>query len=375
MRALLPLFALAGIIALPATLAQTPAEKPTAADASTKQRSIEPRETAIVRLKAADVRVLAKSLSEILSMEPTPSCGSFKVIADPETNTLVMTGSADALAKARNIIKELDRAEAKPRQTETIRLKNARAKDMADLLRQIASQQLPSESQPGITMDDRTATLVITAEPAALATLKAMAATFDVADVRPQYSDATPTQARVTVYQIDVPLNQSGSLSSTALTTNTHDEASFMKELSKYGRTQHLHTLDQSIDLAARPTLAIDSMIPIADSTIAKDGAATPQIGYHSVGCKVEFEALRLSPTPASSVAAIRVEISALRDSGIELSPTTRAPITQKIKQTFNGPWTSGTPIVLVSLESSPAKETATAYITRIELTKPAVRG
>lgn len=375
MRALLPLFALAGIIALPATLAQTPAEKPTAADASTKQRSIEPRETAIVRLKAADVRVLAKSLSEILSMEPTPSCGSFKVIADPETNTLVMTGSADALAKARNITKELDRAEVKPRQTETIRLKNARAKDLADLLRQVASQQLPSESQPGITMDDRTATLVITAEPAALATLKAMVATFDIADARSSRTESGHTQARVSVYEVDVPSQRTIEVSSVALASKATDDKAFLEHLAQFGTAKHIFSLDQGIDLDAGQETRMGSSIPITSGSVSQGGARTSTVQYQDVGCGVEFARHKSRDGSGQSDIRINVEISTHGDSSINLTPDDKAPVLHRIKQSFGGSIQDGRPIILVSLESSAVKETATAYITRIELTNMAAGG
>ncbi len=375
MRALLPLIALAGIIALPATLAQTPEEKPSAVDASTKQRSIEPRETAIVRLRTVDVRGMAKSLSEVFSMEPTPACGPFKVIADGETNTLVMTGSADALARARTIVKELDRAEAKPRQTETIRLKNARAKDIEHLLRQVASQQLPSESQPGITVDDRTATLVITAEPAALVTLKAMVATFDVADARSSGTDTGHTQARVTVYEVDVPTQRSIEVSSVALASKATDDKAFLEHLAQLGSAKHLFSLDQGIDLDAGQETRMGSSIPIPSGMVSQGGAKTTTVQYQDVGCGVEFARHKSRDGSGQSDIRINVEISTHDDSSINLTPDNKAAMLHRIKQSFGGSIQDGRPIILVSLESSPVKQTATAYITRIEFSNMAAGG
>lgn len=375
MRALLPLLALAGIIALPATLAQTPVDKPAVVDAPTKPRVVESRETAIVRLKIADVRGMAKSLSEVFSMEPPTPCGPFKVIADAETNTLVMTGSADALAKARTIIKELDHAEVKQRQTETIRLKNARAKDMADLLRQIASQQLPTESQPGITVDDRTATLVVTAEPAALATLKAMIATFDVADARPQSNDSGHTQARVTVFEVDVPLQRTIEVSSAALAGKASNDSGFLEHLAKLGTTKHLYTLDQGIDLDSGQEIRLGASVPIPTSSATKGGTSTTTVQYQDIGCGVEFARHKARDGSGQGDLRINVEISTHSDSSVNISPESKAPLLHRIRQSFGGGYLEGQPIILVSLESSPAKETATAYITRIELTKSAARG
>ncbi|MEK6644769.1 MAG: secretin N-terminal domain-containing protein [Planctomycetota bacterium] len=377
MRALFPLIALVGVIALPATLAQEQTTKESVAPIVHRQPN-EPRQSAIVRLTHAEAYRMSKAFAEVFSMEPTPSCGPFKIIADTETNSLVMTGSAEAIAKARTMLKELDQAPVASRQTEIIRLKHARAKDLADILMRVSSHGNPGpgEVHSGITVDERTASLILTGDPAPLVALKVLIETLDIPMASNDVDASNSTRARITVYQVDVSQDQAASLSASSLTAFAKDDPTLKAGLTKIGQTNHLYTLDQAIDLDSNPTLQINSTIPVpSGSTKQADGTEAPQVSYQSVGCIANFGGASQFRGSKPSEVRLSLEIAAIRNSIVNPAADHNAPIIHKLQQSFNGPRTFNQPIILVSLESSPARETSTAYVTRIEFTKPAARG
>ncbi len=377
MRALFPLLAIVGVIALPATLAQEQTTRETAAT-SVQRQLIEPRQSAIVRLTHAEAHRISKALAEVFAMEPTPACGHFKIIPDDETNSLVMTGSADAITKARTMLKELDQPPIATRQAETIRLKHARAKDLAYILQQVSSIGNPSraEMRPGITVDERTASVILTGDPVSFVALKALIEMLDICDVAGAPIESNSTQARITVYEVDVPRDRAAQMSSVELSKQAGDEHSLQTSLTKFGTTRHMFTLDQSVDLASKPSLQIGSHIPIPSaSATQQDGSSVTTVQYHDLGCTVELGGTNAGSSGQRQEAHIHIEIATMNDSDITVAANTKAPIMHKIKQTFSGTYEADQPFVLVSLESSPARESSTAYVTRIEFSKPAARG
>src|SRR6185295_16265852 len=99
-------------------------------------------DTLVLRNAPADE--IAKRLRETLAADP--GAASLRVVAEPRTNSLVLSGAPDELARARTIARRLD--VAPPPGSSTIhvyRLKNADAGSLVRVLAQLVGLPIPPE--------------------------------------------------------------------------------------------------------------------------------------------------------------------------------------------------------------------------------------
>lgn len=372
MRSLHPALALVAFIALPMALAEdSPTQK--TGPAPSKQESVEPdRETRVLRLKYADARTIAGELTNLGLSGWTPG-GSLRVIADARTNSLVLSASAATLANAEKIVQQLDIAPVSARQTQIVRLKHAPAKDLAAMLREVITQKARSEPAewPGISFDERTSTLVLTGETTGLEALMTLVENLDVPTDESSAMKVEPaTQARITVYEVAVPKELAAGLRATELARTAQDDAGLNASLSKLGKSRLLYAVDQAVNLKKQPSIRIACQMPWVTAEGSKDEKRTTNISYQDVGLIANMVGVDQPRSSKHGDAHIEVEISTVGHSDVSIGPNAKAPLCHKIRQTFDGPFTTGEPIVLLSVESAADGDMATAYVTRIELAR-----
>jgi hypothetical protein len=372
MRTLHPIFALGAMFVLPMTIAQEgPPPKP--ADAAPAPVTVE-RETHIVRLQHAKAFRIFGGLKSILSAEPAGPASRVFIEFDAASNAIILSGPASELRKARAVIDQLDIAPVEEaRQTHLIRLQHALAPDLAKIVSEMVHHRMspgrsPSEV-PGVTVDGRSNTLVITADAADFESIRKIIEGLDVPpNVAAARSSVQPARARVSVYRISVPSNRAASLRPSEL-SEASDDAALTSKLEKLGTSKLLYVMDQGVDLGKSPTMSIASSCPFSAGSVAgKDGQRMMNVSYQDVGCIVNMEGEWPADTPEAGEANIEVEISHVADTDLQIAPDARASKRSKVRQHFAGPFESSRPIILLSLEAGAEKDTTTAYVTRIEL-------
>jgi general secretion pathway protein D len=99
-------------------------------------------DTLVLRNAAADE--IAKRLRETVAGDPATA--TLRVVAEPRTNTLVLSGAPDQIARARTIARRLDVAALPGSSTvHVFRLKNADAASLVRVLAQLVGSPLPPE--------------------------------------------------------------------------------------------------------------------------------------------------------------------------------------------------------------------------------------
>lgn len=376
MRTLQPTLALVAMFALPMAIAEDrtppkPGDNPVAAV------SAGPRETRVIRLQHASAFRLFPELKSILSVEPAGPGSRLYVEYDAATNAIILSGPASDLQKAMELINLLDVAATNAaRPTQLIRLRHSDAKELAWLMEHVIQQQAMGRARfevPGVATDARTNTLLVTCEPGDYESIRKIIEALDVpVETAVARTEPQPTRARVTVYQVAVPAERAASLQAGDLSA-AKDDAALTQHLEKLGATKLLYIMDQGIDLDRSPSMKIGSQRPIpSGSSTTKDGQRATSVSYQDVGCIVNMEGKWPADSPESGEADIEVEISHVMDSGVQIAPDAKAPVLFRVKQNFAGPFKSGRPIILLSLDAGGAKETTTAYVTRIELSRSA---
>jgi general secretion pathway protein D len=179
MRNLHPVLALIAFVALPMALAaDTPPAKISAVAQTTG--SAETRLIHVIRLEHANSHELSNELTRILPA-PLTAGVPLLVVPDGDTNSLILSGPVNLLTDAEAVVQKLDVAPTGAVQTQIIRLKHARAKDLATILREVVSQKMrSSRGWAGITFDERTESLVVTGDTPALASLQTLIDSLDV---------------------------------------------------------------------------------------------------------------------------------------------------------------------------------------------------
>lgn len=133
----------------------------------------EPREFQIVALEHAYAYDLSKALSALTAET------SMRVQVDNRTNSLLLSGTPQQLTAAQDLISKLDIEieSSTAKQIELIALEHARASDVEDVLQDILGRRTS-----GISIDPRTNSLLVEANPSELARIKTLIVHLD----RPQ---------------------------------------------------------------------------------------------------------------------------------------------------------------------------------------------
>lgn len=153
----------------------------------------------IVPLRYASAKELSDMLNNLNNEEQkgqnAPQLAT-KVVADDETNSLVISGTEDARARTRSLIGQLDREQNNEGNTRVFYLKYANALKVVPVLTGIGEQlkdkagtpksktASTSSSDLNITADESTNSLVITAQPNVMNSLEKVIDTLDIR--RPQ---------------------------------------------------------------------------------------------------------------------------------------------------------------------------------------------
>lgn len=185
MQRLHPALALLAFIALPMALAaDTP--PPKSIPATHAAGMTEPRLIHVTRIEHANARELDNELTKIFSIGPPPAGGPLMVVSDFDTNSLILSGPASLLEEAEMLVKKLDTAQSSAAVTQIVRLKHAKAKELAGILRDVVAQKIQTSRSGwvGIACDERTESLLLTGSPASLASLHTLIDGLDVESQR-----------------------------------------------------------------------------------------------------------------------------------------------------------------------------------------------
>jgi general secretion pathway protein D len=152
----------------------------------------------IVSLHYASAKELSDMLNNLNNEEQkgqnAPQLAT-KVVADTETNSLVISGMADARARTRQLISQLDREQDSHGNTRVFYLKYANATKIVPVLTGVGEQvkeksgapkgrAAPTDNELNITADEATNSLVITAQPNVMNSLEKVIDKLDIR--RPQ---------------------------------------------------------------------------------------------------------------------------------------------------------------------------------------------
>jgi len=144
--------------------------------------------TRIFRCHTADPGSVVRILEDALGRRGPRSRGerSFRVILDPNTRSIVLTGTPADMEQAMEIVKQIDSQEAEPRLVRIIPVKTAHPSDLAAKLRQLYQEQsknLPNaqSSDALILPDDEGNRLILTATAPQLKLIEDLVEQLDTA--------------------------------------------------------------------------------------------------------------------------------------------------------------------------------------------------
>ena len=174
-----------------------------------------------------------------------------------------------------------------------------------------------------------------------------------------------------TIYEVHLPSESALGLDAAGLARAAGNPADLQKTLATLGEAKVLYRVDESVRLSG-DRIQIGSRVPMVVGTgRTGPGGAAGTVQYQSVGAILKVAG---QPAPDGDITAkLELEISALTESAVEISPNTPARVRRKVEMAHNGPVTPGRPVVLVSADagSPDAKGRAVAYIARIVLGAP----
>lgn len=218
--------------------------------------------------------------------------------------------------------------------------------------------------------DHESKTLIVTGTNEDLDLVRHLAAELDVPERDPlEQVDRRRTSFQYVVYELDLPPDRIAVLRVDELTAQAETAYSLKAALEEFGGVRTLYRAEQIVQLGQaskkKTVFTTGSKTPfVRNMTIGERGNVNSQVEYEDVGCIVRIEGDW--DAPSGGFARIEMELSSLTDSTVNLGNDVKAPIFHNIVQQFDGPITSGEPIVLLTIDGSGEKETATAYITRI---------
>lgn len=145
-------------------------------------------EIAIITLKEAWVEDMLALLVELAPNQIGKSAkgpNKLTIVANERTNSLVLKGSRETVARARSLVTQLDVPANRSGSIQIVRLAHADAKAMAEILNNVVSTKSPNEKtaqvvETSIQADEALNALVIRADPSTMLDLKEIIAGLDV---------------------------------------------------------------------------------------------------------------------------------------------------------------------------------------------------
>ncbi len=282
-------------------------------------------------------------------------------------------GSTSEKTGSAIVKKPTDRAQATntergiEREIRTIPLECADALAVSRLGAAVFGDVASSEGKvpPAWFADKRTSTLVVTASKDQLPAIEAMIAKLDVPivlsfDDGPRYD----THLQLAVFETRVQRDRIVDLETGKLAASAATCRSLRDALSEFGSTMIRYRVDQTVELKSNAKLTIGANSPFVRGTRqSKSGQASTQVEYENTGCRVELFGGWDEQKPTRGYATIKLELSGLSDSAIDLGNKVVAPIFHQVNQRFDGPVTAGEPIVLLTVDASDPGESAMAHV------------
>jgi len=147
--------------------------------------------TRILPLKYTDASQLSVALDQMMAhlnakpapqtpgAPPTATVSPTKILADPITNSLIVSGPEKDVVQIEDFVAKLDVSGAKGIETATIRLKQAQARTLADQIMRVLKRRKTSFQETIVVADDWTNSLIVSGYPEDIETVKRLAAQLD----------------------------------------------------------------------------------------------------------------------------------------------------------------------------------------------------
>lgn len=246
----------------------------------------------------------------------------------------------------------------------TISLQHASSAETAALL--AGALQPEAGAGPFVFHDKRTNTIILHGDEGLLAEACALIQTLD----RPSVSATeAPFESRleVSVFELLLPAERAAALEVSQLNASAATTATLQEALAEYGTVRLLHRFSQTVSTIRDNKLANDTNVPfVRGSQIDSTGNVCSQVQYEDTGCRVEVDCNWPSADYTFGHALVRVDVSMLGKSPLELVKGTNAPVFRNIKQQYNGAFAADRPYLLLSMDSEGNPDTLSAYVTRL---------
>jgi len=147
--------------------------------------------TKILALKYTDASQLSVALDQMMAhlnakpgpqtpgAPPTATVSPTKILADPITNSLIVSGPEKDVAQIEGFVSRLDVSGSTGIKTATIRLEQAQARTLADQIMRVLKRKKTSFQETIVVADDWTNSLIVSGYPEDIETVKRLAAELD----------------------------------------------------------------------------------------------------------------------------------------------------------------------------------------------------
>jgi hypothetical protein len=181
-------------------------------------------------------------------------------------------------------------------------------------------------------------------------------------------ADIAPARFEAAVYEVQMPAARAAELDAKALSAKAATAEDLRKALADFGDAKVLYRVDQPVNLYSE-SITIASREPIITGTrVTELGATINSVQYQQTGLIINISA---GAPPKDSKrkgldVEMRIELAALGDSGVDISPKTRAVIIRSVSIDHSEPLQYGRPFVMLNV-SYPSKDekAAVAYVVR----------
>lgn len=179
--------------------------------------------------------------------------------------------------------------------------------------------------------------------------------------------DVAAARFEVTVYEVQMPEDRIDDLDAQALEIKAATSQELTKALAKYGKTKVLYKIDQTVNLYGEHIMLNTSEPMITGSQMAGSGGFINSVTYQQVGLIVNLSATAPKDSEHKLFAQVNFQLSALADSGVELSPKVKASSTRSVQLSHSETPRFGKPVVLLNVSTSGGVENTQpmAYVVR----------
>lgn len=180
-----------------------------------------------------------------------------------------------------------------------------------------------------------------------------------------------------TVWLVEVPPERLAELDATALAAEAVSPPKLAQVLQKFGTTKVLYRVDQLVTADGGRTgkVEISQNAPyVVSGQKVPAGEGVPSIARDSTGAKFDIFAVKMEGDAPNRVqATVKVELSAMTDSGVSIGGDTTAPAFLRVSQSYGGPTELGKPVVLISADGSRASGPGRSYVfvTLLKMSNP----